>query len=140
MLNLEIQRNPQHFESISVHVLTFDRVKEVEERVVGHLFGNSADSATAFMLLLLLNGFHCHILPLVPVYLTARERRCTKKVRGGRKQGRKNGKSWKTCQVEADMWDVKSREINIERVNRIVLKDTQSLYFYFKISCVNAIV
>lgn len=57
-------------------------------------------------------------------------------MRGGRKQGRKNGKSWKTCQVEADMWDVKSREINIERVNRDVLKNAQSLYFYFKISCV----
>lgn len=56
-----------------VCVLTFDRVKEVEEGVVGDLFGNSADSATAFMLLLLLNSFHSHILPLVPVYLTARE-------------------------------------------------------------------
>lgn len=62
-----------------VRVLTFDRVKEVEERVVGDLFGNSANSATAFMLLLLLNSFHCHILPLVPIYLTARERRCEKK-------------------------------------------------------------
>lgn len=62
-----------------LYVLTFDRVKEVEERVVGHLFGNSANSATAFMLLLLLNGFNSHILPLVPVYLTAREKRCTQK-------------------------------------------------------------
>lgn len=59
--------------------LTFDRVKEVEERVVGDLFGNSADSATAFMLLLLLNSFHSHIFPLVPVNLTATERRCAKK-------------------------------------------------------------
>lgn len=60
-------------------VLTFDGVKEVEERVVGNLFGNSTDSTTAFMLLLLLNSFHSHILPLVPVYLTARERKCGKK-------------------------------------------------------------
>lgn len=37
------------------------------------------------MLLLLLNGFHCHVLPLVPIYLTARERKY-KKVRGGKKQ------------------------------------------------------
>lgn len=63
--------------STLVHVLTFDRVEEVEERIVGHLFGDSADSATAFMLLLLFNGFYCHILSLVPVYLTARDRRCT---------------------------------------------------------------
>lgn len=62
-----------------LYVLTFDRVKEVEERVVGHLFGNSANGATAFMLLLLLNGFNGHVLPLVPVYLTAREKRCTPK-------------------------------------------------------------
>lgn len=110
-------------------VLTFDRVKEVEERVVGDLFGNSADSATAFMLLLLLNSFHGHILPLVPVYLTARERKSAKKVRGGRKQVRKKGKSWKKCQEEADMWDVKSREINIERVNRNVLQTTQTIFF-----------
>lgn len=61
--------------SLSV-CLTFDRVKEVEERVIGDLLGDCADSATAFMLLLLLNSFHCHILPLVPVYLTAEER-CT---------------------------------------------------------------
>ncbi len=47
-------------------------VKEIEERVIGDLFGNSANNATAFMLLLLLNGFHCHILPFVPVYLTAK--------------------------------------------------------------------
>ena len=61
--------------------LTFDRVKEVEERVVGDLFGNGANRATAFMLLLLLNSFHSHILPLVPVYLTATERRCKKSER-----------------------------------------------------------
>lgn len=55
-------------------LLTFDRVKEVEERVVGDLLGDGADSATAFMLLLLLYSFHRHILPFVPVYETARER------------------------------------------------------------------
>lgn len=60
-------------------VLTFDRIKEIEERVIRDLFGNSANGATAFMLLLLLNSFHCHILPLVPIYLTAREKRCGKK-------------------------------------------------------------
>lgn len=54
--------------------LTFDGVKEVEEGVVGNLFGNGADGATAFMLLLFLNCFHCHILPLVPIYLTAGEK------------------------------------------------------------------
>lgn len=58
--------------------LTFNRVKEVEERVVGHLFGNSAHSAAAFMLLLLLDRFHCHILPLVPIYLTAEGQTRTK--------------------------------------------------------------
>lgn len=52
-------------------VSTFNRVEEVEERVVGHLFGNSAHSATAFMLLFLLNGFHRYIFAFVPVYLTA---------------------------------------------------------------------
>lgn len=104
-VTLRPPENPPRFEC----VLTFDRVKEVEERVVGDLFGNSAHSATAFMLLLLLNGFHRHIFPLVPVYLTARERRSAKKVRGGKKQGhKKKGKSWKKCQEEADMWDVKS--------------------------------
>lgn len=72
----------------SVFSLTFDRVKEVEERVVGDLFGNGANRAAAFMLLLLLNSLHSHILPLVPVYLTATERRC-KKVRASLKQGRK---------------------------------------------------
>lgn len=51
--------------------ITFNRGEEVEERVVGHLFGNGAHSATAFMLLLLLNGFHRYIFALVPVYLTA---------------------------------------------------------------------
>lgn len=75
MLHLHLQRIHHVFKC----VLTFDRVKEVEERVVGDLFGNSAHSATAFMLLLLLNGFHRHIFPLVPVYLTARERRSAKK-------------------------------------------------------------
>lgn len=97
--------NPPRFEC----VLTFDRVKEVEERVVGDLFGNSAHSATAFMLLLLLNGFHRHIFPLVPVYLTARERRSAKKSERRQKaRTQKKGKSWKKCQEEADMWDVKS--------------------------------
>lgn len=52
-------------------VSTFNRVEEVEERVVGHLLGNSAHSSTAFMLLFLLNSFHCYVFALVPVYLTA---------------------------------------------------------------------
>lgn len=51
--------------------ITFNRGEEIEERVVGHLFGHGAHSATAFMLLFLLNGFHCYIFALVPVYLTA---------------------------------------------------------------------
>lgn len=55
--------------------LTFDRVKEVEERVIGNLFGNGADGSAAFMLLLLLNSFHCHVLPLVPIDLTAAQSR-----------------------------------------------------------------
>ena len=69
-------------------VLTFDGVKEVEERVVGDLFGNSADGATAFMLLLLLNSFHRHVLPLMPVYLTSREREMEmcKKTKSERRQ------------------------------------------------------
>lgn len=54
-----------------LHVRTFKRGEEVEEGIVGHLFCNSAHSATSFMLLLLLNGFHRHVFALVPVYLTA---------------------------------------------------------------------
>lgn len=83
--------------------LTFDGVEEVEERVVGHLFGNSAHCAAAFVLLLLFNSFHRYVLPLVPVYLTARRKKKTvayidiKPVRGGRKGKRE------TCQVEADV-------------------------------------
>lgn len=50
---------------------TFDRVEEVEKRAVGNLFGDSADGATAFVLLLFLDRFHGHILPLVPIYHTA---------------------------------------------------------------------
>lgn len=59
--------------------LTFDGVEEVEERVVGHLFGNSAHCAAAFVLLLLFNSFHRYVLPLVPVDLAAGERRQKKK-------------------------------------------------------------
>ena len=51
--------------------LTFDGVEEVEEGVVGDLLGDGAHSAAPFVLLFLLDGFHCHVLPLLPVYGTA---------------------------------------------------------------------
>lgn len=63
------------FVCFCVWILTFDGVKEVEERVVGHLLGNGAHCAAAFVLLLLFNSFHCYIFPLVPVYLTAGKKR-----------------------------------------------------------------
>ena len=55
-------------------ILTFDGVEEVEEGVVGDLLGDSAHCAAPFMLLFLLDGFHRHVLPLLPVYGTAKER------------------------------------------------------------------
>lgn len=59
-------------------LLTFDRIKKVEEGVIGNLFGNRAHSPTTFMLLLLLYSFHSHILSFVPIYLTSIERKCAK--------------------------------------------------------------
>ena len=52
-------------------ILTFDGVEEVEEGVVGDLLGDGAHRAAAFVLLFLLDGFHRHVLPLLPVYRTA---------------------------------------------------------------------
>lgn len=67
--------------SVFLTILTFDRIKEVEERVVGDLLGNGTDSTAAFMLLLLLNSFHCNVFPFEPIYLTAGESRYKKRVR-----------------------------------------------------------
>lgn len=109
-------RNPKHYACLCA--LTFNRIKEVEEGVIGDLFGNSADSATPFMLLLLLNGFHCHVLPLVPIYLTARERKY-KKVRGGKKQIRKKkaevgrpAKKRMICGMQKQIYIENTKKIN----------------------------
>lgn len=67
------------------HFLTFDGVKEVEEGVVGHLLGDGAHGAAAFVLLLLLDGFHRDVLPLVPVYLTAARKEFQRRNRGNRR-------------------------------------------------------
>lgn len=50
---------------------TFDGVEEVEEGVVGHLFGDGPDSATALVFLLLLDGFYRDVFAFVPVNVTA---------------------------------------------------------------------
>ena len=53
--------------------LTFQRAEEVEERVVGDLFGNRSHRASALMLLLLLDRFDGDVFSFLPVNDTPAE-------------------------------------------------------------------
>lgn len=47
--------------------LTFQRTEEVEKGIVGDLFGDCSDGASALMFLLFLDGFDCYIFSFLPV-------------------------------------------------------------------------
>lgn len=47
--------------------LTFERAEEVEEGIAGDLLGDGPDGASALVFLLLLDGFHRHVLAFLPV-------------------------------------------------------------------------
>ena len=83
------------------------------------------------MLLLLLNGFHRHVFPLVPVYLTARERRSAKQVRGGKKQGHKKKVKVGRSAKRRLICGMLSQETNIERVSGKCFYKPHSLYCSF---------
>lgn len=72
------------------------------------------------MLLLLLNGFHCHVLPLVPIYLTARERKY-KKVRGGKKQ---------ICKKKAEVGRLAKKRMICGMQKQIYIENTKKINKY----------
>lgn len=57
--------------------LAFDWVEEIKEGILGHFLGDGPHCASAFVLLLFLNDFHCYIFAFVPVNLAAREQNKT---------------------------------------------------------------
>lgn len=58
------------FTQYRVPLPTFQGAEEVEEGLIGHLFGDGSHGAPALVLLLFLDGFDCNIFPLLPVNCT----------------------------------------------------------------------